>query len=812
MRKIVLLSLALLLTLSAGAKDREVKTFRYAGPFAVQRPVFVDEKDVNGKAYDAASLLSIPVDLRQASRGTTVTAIPAGDKTQALHLLAFGLEATGDTKVAVHVTGLKQAKLFLDGTAIYDGAKTALTAGSHEVTVKYLTGTKDAVKKPRVTFDADDDASVSLRTATTRSLTLHDIMDGRRPSTATLSPSGRYLITAYYTTAVGGKTTWTWRLTDLKTRRTLHEGSQLIYWMPTSDTYYYIDKGDHGNRLTTVDPATGTTTLLAEGFPDGDVTVAPSLDWLLITEQTEIPRKDKDVLSITEPDDRQPTWRQRATLVRYDIRTGVAQPLTFGYHPLYATDISRDGRYLLYTVSHSRLTERPTTLSSIYRLDMQTLDTLCLVRDDGFIAEAQFSPDGTQIAVKGSPEALGGIGRNLPEGMIPSMYDYQLYTIDIATGKAKALTRTFDPSIENFAWSAADGMIYATALDRDYVHLYRLDPATGAITQLPVKEDVVARFALADHAPLLAYTGEGATNSYRVYTLDTRSAQSTLVDDCSATLLKDVEVATCEPFNILSHRGDTVYARYYLPYNFDPAKRYPMIVTYYGGCSPTSRNFEGSYPPQLYCSLGYVTLVVNPSGAAGFGQEYAARHVNTAGDFVADDIIEATRAFCRSHAFVDSTKIGCIGASYGGFMTQYLQTKTDLFAAAISHAGISDHTSYWGGGYWGYTYSEVSMAKSYPWTRPDLYVGHSPLYNVDKIHTPILFLHGTADNNVPTLESIQMFNALKLLGRETALILVKGEDHWVLDYQKRIRWQNAINAWFQKWLKGDSKWWEEIYK
>ncbi len=198
MRKIVLLSLALLLTLSAGAKDREVKTFRYAGPFAVQRPVFVDEKDVNGKAYDAASLLSIPVDLRQASRGTTVTTIPAGDKTQELHLLAFGLEATGDTKVSVHATGLKQAKLFLDGTAIYDGAKTALTAGSHEVTVKYLTGTKDAVKKPRVTFDADDDAAVSLRTATTRSLTLHDIMDGRRPSTATLSPSGRRKTDACY--------------------------------------------------------------------------------------------------------------------------------------------------------------------------------------------------------------------------------------------------------------------------------------------------------------------------------------------------------------------------------------------------------------------------------------------------------------------------------------------------------------------------------------------------------------------------------------------------------------------------------------
>ena len=97
-------------------------------------------------------------------------------------------------------------------------------------------------------------------------------------------------------------------------------------------------------------------------------------------------------------------------------------------------------------------------------------------------------------------------------------------------------------------------------------------------------------------------------------------------------------------------------------------------------------------------------------------------------------------------------------------MTQYLQTQTDIFAAAISHAGISDHTSYWGEGYWGYSYSEVSMANSYPWSNPDLFVKQSPLFNADKIHTPLLFLHGDADVNVPVGESIQMFTALKFTG------------------------------------------------
>ena len=134
-----------------------------------------------------------------------------------------------------------------------------------------------------------------------------------------------------------------------------------------------------------------------------------------------------------------------------------------------------------------------------------------------------------------------------------------------------------------------------------------------------------------------------------------------------------------------------------------------------------------------------------------------------------------------------------------------------IFAAAISHAGISDHTSYWGEGYWGYSYSEVSMANSYPWSHTDLYVKQSPLYNAHKVNTPILFLHGDKDNNVPVGESIQMYTALKLLGKETAMVLVKDQDHHILDYGKRIQWQNTIFAWFAKWLQDDPMWWEQMY-
>ena len=118
-----------------------------------------------------------------------------------------------------------------------------------------------------------------------------------------------------------------------------------------------------------------------------------------------------------------------------------------------------------------------------------------------------------------------------------------------------------------------------------------------------------------------------------------------------------------------------------------------------------------------------------------------------------------------------------IGASYGGFMTQYLLTQTDIFAAAMSHAGISNVTSYWGEGYWGYSYNSVAAAESYPWTDPELFTKQGSLFNADKIHTPLLLIHGTADTNVPIGESIQLFNALSILGRQVEFISVDGGDH-----------------------------------
>ena len=809
MKKSVFAVILSLISVSAVAKDIKIERFRYAGPYEMRTPFMLDSVSLDSKQFKTENLLETPLklDLVKSAKVVEDTIFPHS-ATPSLHLLGFQVQNSAFAKTKISVKGLKNYQLYIDGSKI-GGGETQLQPGTHEFVIKYLTekaGSDTVCVKLSTDADLTADATTGKRL-----LTINDLYDGLRIGGVSLSHDGRYAITSYTETLSTGKSSTRYRVTDTKTGTIVGESEKAISWMPRSNRYYYTQPSEGGRRIVTVEPATGAVSTLATGLSDDPFRISPTEKFLILTHKNDGPKGDKDVHQYVEPDDRQPGWRNRNSLIFYDLSTGIAQPLTYGHHDASLLDISDDGRHILLITSKNRLTQRPTTLYSILRLDLQTMKADTIVKDDGFIASAKFSPDGKTLAVKGSPEAFNGIGKNLPENRTPSMYDYQLFFVDVATRKATPLTRSFNPSIDDFQWSRADGKLYFTANDRDKINFFSADAKTLKINQIETSEDCVRRFSLAKTQPLVAWTGVSASNSTRSYLTNLKTQKSTLVEDQHARLYGDIALGDCKSWDFVGSRGDTICARYYLPPSFDASKKYPMLVYYYGGCSPTPRYFESGYAPHLYAAQGYVVFVVNPSGAAGFGQEYASRHVNTAGDFVADDIIEGTRCFAEEHPFIDSKHIGCLGASYGGFMTQYLQTKTDIFAAAMSHAGISDHTSYWGEGYWGYSYSEVAMANSYPWSHKELYVDHSPLYNADKIHTPILFLHGTADTNVPVGESIQMYTALKLLGRETAFVVVEGENHWILDYKKRQKWQNTTFAWFQKWLKGDSTWWDSLY-
>ena len=785
----------------------EVKEFNLAGPFAVNAPLSVDTVNVKGEKFDEKSLLQSLALTTQPTTTFSGQVLPSLKDSKSVGLLTFYLNNSDYLKGKIEVKGPKNYKVYVDNNEVSGELK--LAPEHHTFAIRFLAEPSDT-----------DSISVSIESKLSNlkpqitkvhPYMVHDLTDGKRVRGISLSADGKYVIVSFQTTARGGKSQWDYELREVKTQRVLQRLNGSKQWMPRSVAY--IDEEWQGDKrvLYKVDPATGQRTQWAYDIPRESYDISPTEDYLIFTCTEEGPKEDENVYQVLEMDDRQPGWRSRSYLKRYDIKSGLTQRITFGTKGEHLSDISQDGKKLLVVSSYSRLEKRPTEVQDVFIIDAQTLKVDTLLQREGFLGSCLFSPDASQVLFTGNPEAFNRIGCQLPADRTPSMTEYELFIYEIATKQVKPLTKDFDPNIDGgLTWSYADGNIYFYAECRDYVYVYQLNPKTGKITQLPCNGDYVYRLDMAEHAPVMAYLSYKTMEPASAYVLDLKSKKQQTYFD-GKTALGDAELGTCQDYNFKNSKGDTVYGRLYLPKDFDATKKYPMIVYYYGGCSPVSRYFESPYAPQYWNSLGYVAYIIEPSGATGFGQEWASRHVNTAGRGPAEDIIEGTKQICADHPYINKEKIGCMGASYGGFMTQYLQTQTDIFAAAVSHAGIANHTSYWGQGYWGYNYSEVSMANSYPWSHRDLYVNQSPLFNADKIHTPLLLLHGDADTNVPLVESLQMFTALKLLGREVALVQVKGENHHILDYSKREKWLATQMAWFQKWLKDDASWWDALY-
>ncbi|MCK8622575.1 alpha/beta hydrolase family protein [Prevotella sp. E13-27] len=809
MKKAAFLCLSMLPLLAISQHETEVKEFNLTGPFAVSAPVCADTADLNGKHFDDTSILN---GLRLTSASTTTyngALLPSLPEQKGVGILSFYINNTSYLKGKLSVNGAKKYKLFIDGTE--SSGELKLAPEHHTIAIKFLAEPSDT-DSIKVTIDAPSAINYTLDKR--HPYMVHDLTDGRRVRGINISADGAFVTLSFQTTERGGKSRWEYELRDTKKGQLVRTLTQNVTWMPKSCAY--IEEVWEGDKrvLYKVDALSGERTRLAYDLPSGYYALSPTEDYLIITGEEDGPKEDEEVFEVLEMDDRQPGWRKRSFLQRYDLASGLCQRLTFGSHSQYLHDISADGKKLLIGSSYSRLSRRPTEVVDVTILDLTTLKADTIIKGEGFLGSFHFSPDGKQLLVTGTPEAFNRIGCQLPASVIPNMIEKELFLFDIATKAVTPLTKDFNPSITNVTWANESNMIFFSAEDRDYVRLYQLNPSNGKITQLEIAGDYAYRFDVANNSNqicYLSYETMAPASAYLAYTAKGKSAMKQIRLFDGHTALGDAELGTCKDWNFTNSRGDTVYGRLYLPKDFDATKKYPMIVYYYGGCSPVSRYFESPYAPQYWNSLGYVAYILQPSGATGFGQEWASRHVNTAGHGPAEDIIEGTKQICKEHQFIDASKIGCMGASYGGFMTQYLQTQTDIFAAAVSHAGIANHTSYWGEGYWGYNYSEVSMAESYPWSHRKLYVEQSPLFNADKIHTPLLLLHGTDDTNVPIIESLQMFTALKLLGREVALVEVKGENHHILDYRKREKWLATQMAWFQKWLKGDSSWWDALY-
>lgn len=802
-------------------------------------PIMNDSVNPKGEKYGVGMMLQTPVrlDLPGATFQTLDTdtagflALPQAEKDYKFYLIRTRLRAERFMKGKLRVTSPARWEAFVDGASRMkkETAEDSVTRAStrdialtmeperdYTVTFKLLASADDkAAPKLKCELIKDDkfkDIACSAGPDLKKRFALSNTVYGNKVIDVAVSPSGKYLLTRYWNNYAAKRSYIYCKLTELKSGKVILENAKDgMKWMPKTDKLYYTVTASEGQDVITLDPATLKEETLLRGVPEG-FTWSPNEDYLIYYPREEGVKETGPLIRIVTPDDRIPGSRGRSFLAKYDIATGMTQRLTFGNHSTYLQDISSDGKQLLYSTSKDNVTQRPFSVSSLFQVDLETLKVDTLFFEERFLGGADYSPDGTRLLLTASPEAFGGIGKNCGPYPIANDYDTQAFIMDLTSRRIDPITKDFDPTVSFLQWNAGDGRVYFSADDGDCKNIYRYDTEKREFEKLDLEVDVVGRFSLSEYHPdMAAYLGESDHNAGAAYTYDLRKKTSRPLADPMRPILDEITLGETEPWNFTASDGTVITGKMCLPPDFDPNKKYPMIVYYYGGTTPTTRGISNPYCAQLFASRDYVVYVIQPSGTIGFGQEFSARHVNAWGKRTADDIIEGTKRFCEEHPFVDPKRVGCIGASYGGFMTQYLQTRTDIFAAAVSHAGISNVTSYWGEGYWGYSYNSVAAADSYPWTDPELFTKQGSLFNADKINTPLLLLHGTVDTNVPIGESIQLFNALKILGKPVELITVEGENHFVSDYDKRVKWHNSIMAWFARWLQGRPEWWNELY-
>src|SRR5277367_3813157 len=482
----------------------------------------------------------------------------------------------------------------------------------------------------------------------------------------------------------------------------------------------------------------------------------------------------------------------------------------------------RKEKYGEYEVVHADY-----NMSHLWTLDIPVSETgaisepMRLTKGQTFsVGEFTWSPDGTRIAFSAQrdPDLISSETADIyvvtvDDGKVKKIVEttagskYFFYTnVKIAVvgadgGAPQILTDAFDEDPGLIAW--ADDGIYFAAEQKTFAHLFRLNPQTKAIEKLSSPDRLAAfSFSLTKDHKQVAFRAALENEYPEIFTTSVATWQpkklTTMGDQ-----LKPFKSAKREVVSWKSTDGALIEGVLLKPPDFDPKKKYPLLVVIHGGPTGVDQpilNADRYYPLERFVAKGALILRPNYRGSAGYGEKFRALNVRNLGVGDYADVISGVDALIAK-GFVDKDRVGSMGWSEGGYISAFISASSDRFKAVSVGAGISDWVTY-------YVNTDITpFTRQYlhatPWDDPEIYKKTSPLTYIAKAKTPTLIQHGENDRRVPIPNGYELRQALEDHGVPVKMVVYKGFGHGITKPKQQRAVMEENEKWFAKYIWGE---------
>ena len=379
---------------------------------------------------------------------------------------------------------------------------------------------------------------------------------------------------------------------------------------------------------------------------------------------------------------------------------------------------------------------------------------------------------------------------------------FALMSMDVGSGQTREIAAHWDRSADGIVLSEDGGTIFTTAQDTGQHPLFAVEIATGKAERI-VGDGSVAEFDIAGQT--LAFTRNTLKTGDQLFTTTTAAgAPLRAITPSAEERLKEVAFGDFEQFEFKGAGGDTVHGYVVKPWNYEEGKKYPVAFLIHGGPQGSFGNgWSYRWNPQTYAGQGYAVVMIDFHGSTGYGQAFTDAISRDWGGKPLEDLQKGWSAAQKKYAFLDGANACALGASYGGYMINWIAGNwhtpaSGAWKCLVNHDGVFDTRSM------GYVTEELWFSEwengGTPYENPKAYEKFNPVNHIADWRVPMLVVQGEKDYRVPVDQGLSAFTALQRKGIESKLLYFPDENHWVLKPQNSVLWHDTVNGWLKQHL------------